>query len=196
MLKFRAMMASRQDKGFTLIELMIVVAILGILAAVAVPAFMRYIKKSKTSEAQMAVRKLFDGSVTYFAEDHLASASATAATNPQFPTGDGGDGATTCTATREDGVIPWNEKAVAIFDSTVPMGNCWDALQFSIADPTYFHFIYTPDNQPGVAADSFIGYVHGDLDADTVESTFSRRGVGENGEVSGSGGVFIANQLE
>ncbi len=42
----------RNEKGFTLIELMIVVAILGILAAIAIPNFMRFQAKSKQSEAK------------------------------------------------------------------------------------------------------------------------------------------------
>ena len=53
-------------KGFTRIELMIVVAIIGILAAVAIPAFMKYIKKSKNSESKVNVEKLYNGGKIYF----------------------------------------------------------------------------------------------------------------------------------
>jgi prepilin-type N-terminal cleavage/methylation domain-containing protein len=49
----------RDSKGFTLIELMIVVVIIGILEALAIPRFMRATTKAKQSEAKQILKQLY-----------------------------------------------------------------------------------------------------------------------------------------
>ncbi len=49
---------TRSDLGFTLIELMIVVAVIGILAAIATPNYQQYVKKSRRTDAQGAMLDL------------------------------------------------------------------------------------------------------------------------------------------
>ncbi|EKO3517814.1 prepilin-type N-terminal cleavage/methylation domain-containing protein [Vibrio fluvialis] len=48
----------KQQQGFTLIELMIVVAIIGVLSAVAIPAYQNYVKKSEAAAGMGTVRSL------------------------------------------------------------------------------------------------------------------------------------------
>ncbi len=58
----------RNQKGFTLIELMIVVAIIGILAAMAIPNFLKYQAKSRQAEAKINLGGIFVAQTSYFGE--------------------------------------------------------------------------------------------------------------------------------
>ncbi len=62
-------MMKKAAKGFTLIELMIVVAIIGILAAIAVPNFLKFQCRAKQSEAKANLKSIFVAQESWRAEE-------------------------------------------------------------------------------------------------------------------------------
>jgi prepilin-type N-terminal cleavage/methylation domain-containing protein len=68
MIKFLNAMKKRGKKGFTLIELMIVIAIIGILAAIAIPQFTKYRKRSFDSSSLSDVRNIKTDLEGFYAE--------------------------------------------------------------------------------------------------------------------------------
>jgi len=58
----------KNQKGFSLVELMIVVAIIGILAAIAIPNFQKFQEKAKQTEAKTVLSGIFTAEASYYAE--------------------------------------------------------------------------------------------------------------------------------
>ncbi|MBZ0252203.1 MAG: prepilin-type N-terminal cleavage/methylation domain-containing protein [Candidatus Methylomirabilis sp.] len=67
----------KDRQGFTLIELMIVVAIIGILSAIAVPNFLRFQARAKQSEAKELLSTVFSAEEAWFAENQTYADTVT-----------------------------------------------------------------------------------------------------------------------
>lgn len=84
-------MFRRSEKGFTLVELMIVVVIIGILAAIAIPKFSNLIGKTKTTEAKTILGQIIQLENTYWSTNSSYQNFAAGANCPEIgftaPTG-------------------------------------------------------------------------------------------------------------
>lgn len=105
----------RSQKGFTLIELMIVVAIIGILAAIAIPNFLRFQLKAKSSEGKANIAAIRTAEESYHAEfGNYVGAALSPAT------------------------IPGSTKAA--FVNAAGAGAGFDQLGWSPEGKVYFHY--------------------------------------------------------
>ena len=142
-------MKRKTNLGFTLIELMIVVAIIGVLAVLAIFGVSKYLKNAKTAEATNTIGAINQLSVNAYNKESTPAAilagGATSATNTN----------TLCvSAAPIPNAPPANKKYQPnpAGDYTTDPG--WTCLGFSMSQPQYFNYQYTkgagPANTPGV----------------------------------------------
>ena len=156
------------QRGFTLIELMIVVAIIGILATVAIPAFMDYVKRSKRSEAVLQLDKIGKNAKRTYGENGSFPVG-TGPTAPARPGGGVGGGCCGGSGTSGKSINHCAANAAAFGNSV------WRALDFEIDEDTLFVYDYLG------TAQSFTATATGDLDCDGTEVTYSLAGASVNG---------------
>ena len=133
-----------RNSGFTLMELMVSVAIVGILATIAIPGFVGYIQRSKTSEATSNLKMLFTGASAYYNAERTAR-------------GPSGTTTTHCTvaAVTATPSTPAGTKARTNFPAA---SASFEDLGFAIADPHYFSYGMTSTDACGGSANDTTVY--------------------------------------
>jgi type IV pilus assembly protein PilA len=156
----------KNEQGFTLIELMIVVAILGILAAVAIPAFLEYMRKGKNSEAQVQLNSIGKKTKTYFVETGSYPGYGGGPTNPA------------AVACSKQSSAAWDNGDAVIDDA-------WEAIEFAIPASEQLLFVYTFNSNSAI---DVTATAEGDLNCDGNILTWTM-----TGDVSGGvPGIAIA----
>lgn len=188
------------NRGFTLVELMIVIAIIGILAALAIYGVTRFIGSSKSAEARQTIGAISRAAqAAYERQTAPSEALAPGATSLAASQSICGTAAPVPAAIPVGAKYQPNPAEGQDFE-TGDASVGWKCLRFRMSDPITYQYSYVKGSSPISnqvnAAESFEAGAQGDVDGDAVISQFALTGQIQNGGLTRSTQIFIVNESE
>ncbi|MCC6901930.1 MAG: type II secretion system protein [Polyangiaceae bacterium] len=172
-------MKKKLKRGFTLVELMIVVAIVGVLAALAIYGVRKYIANAKTAEARNSLGNMSKGASSAYAREGMSGSvlalGATADINNRLCAGATAKVPSTSTVIQgkkyQSSPTEWSTDGTAVHKG-------FSCLKFTMEQPQYYMYNYTQSGgtNGGGAGAAFTTTAEGDLNGDGVMSSFTLAG--------------------